>query len=305
MEASEFMGEDSVFVLIAALFAGYMAVRAWTNGAMALLWALASWIAGGFAGWWVFNHGIDLLQRYGDVKLDSFMTTVVSGGMAVITFSLVRLVTKALFLKVFGKDSFLGNWMYGGSGAVLSLLPTTAICLLLALMIRINGTMWELNEIDKISAKAAQLERGNYPETIAAVRWRNAVENLPKSQQILNTVDPITPVARRNLANLMMASYNGLLAQQLRSHKATRDIANHPAVIDLYDDPELQTLIAGGMQYNKYFDILRHRRLRQTLNDYPDLRRELSSLDMADEIRTIITGSRRKKRLPWVERIFS
>ncbi|MEM1297133.1 MAG: hypothetical protein AAGH89_17335 [Verrucomicrobiota bacterium] len=299
------MGEDSLFVLIGTIFAVYMAIRSWTKGAMALLWALASWIAGGFAGWWVFNHGIDLLQRYGDVKLDSFMTTIVSGGMAVITFSLVRLVTKAFFEKVFGKDSFLGNWMYGGSGAVLSMLPTTAILLLLALLIRINGTMWELNEIDKISARAGQWTERSYPKTIAAVRWRNAVENLPKSQQILNAVDPITPVARRNLANLLIASYNGTLAQQLGNHKNTREIANHPAVTELYSDPEIKVLIEGGMQYNKYFDILHHRRLRRTLQDYPDLRRELGSIDMADEIRTVITGSRRKKRLPWIERIFT
>tara|TARA_R110002096_G_scaffold147671_16_gene307718 strand:- start:58610 stop:59527 length:918 start_codon:yes stop_codon:yes gene_type:complete len=305
MDAGEFMAEDSIFVLIGTMFAIYMAIRSWTKGAMSLLWALSSWLAGGLAGWWACNNGLDLLRRYGDVNLNGNMTVVVSIGLAIITFSLVRLVTKACFLKVFGKDSFLGNWMYGGSGAVLSLLPTAAVLLLLALLVRVNGTMWELNEVDKISARAGQWSRENYPKTIAAVRWRNAVENLPKSQQILNTVDPITPVARRNLAHLLIASYHPSLAQQLRSHKDTREIAKHPAVMELYEDPEINTLIAGGMQYNKYFDILRHRRVRRTLKDYPDLRRELSQIDMADEIRAIITGTRSKKRLPWIERIFT
>ncbi len=305
MEAKEFMAEDSLFVLLSAILALFMAVRAWSKGAMAPLWALLSWGVGGAAGYWMFNNGIALMQRYADLNVAGKTTLITQSFLAILTFSLISLLSKALLKHIFSKDSLFGNWMYGAGGAVLSLLPTAAILLGIALLIRLNGTIWEMNEVDKVAARANQWTERSYPPTVAPVRWRNSVENLPKGRFVLDLVDPISAVPQRNLAHLILASYQATLADGLREHYPTREIANHPAVIELLEDPGLNQTVAGAMEFEKYFGLLYHEKIRRTLRDYPDLREELAKIDMADEVRVIATGSRAEKRLPWLERVFS
>ncbi len=304
MEAAEFMAEDSLFVFLGTIFAIYMAIRAWTKGAMSFFWALASWGAGIAAGWWVFHHGLGILEHYTDITADGNKRMIASGGLAVVIFSLVRLLTKAVFNKVFSRESFLGSWMYGGGGAVLSLIPTGVILIVIALLIRMTGTMWELNEIDKISARGGQWTDRTYPSTIAIVRWRNSVEGLPQGQRILDMFDPFGTVARRNLAELLLACYSTALFEDLKAHPPTAEVANHPVVADLLQDEEISEIVSGTREHDKYFDLLLHPRLKRDLREYPDLSKELQELDMADEIRVISTGEREKKRLPWLKRLF-
>jgi len=300
-----FLGEDSIFVLVAAIFTLVMAVRAWRKGAMESIWSLASWGSGAGAGWWIYNHAPELLARYAEVNLHPGAAFVASVVMAIVTFAIVRKLAKTLLDRVFGPGTVLGGWMYGGTGSILSTLPSFALIVCIALSIRVSGTMMELNQIDRVTASREQWTAETYPDENLLARWRDAIEGLPKGELVLDFVDPVSTIPRRNLAAILLASFNPYLRTRLQEWPRTRQIANHRRVRELVErDLELNELIAGRSGDWKYFRLLRHPKLTEALQD-DSLRRELSSLDASDEIRAILTGQPPRKRKRWLQRIFT
>ena len=300
-----YLQEDSLFVLLGSIFAVYMAIRAWTKGAMELLWAVASWGAGISAGMLAYSHGPGILDRYAGLQIGGAMEYVVSGALAVVAFAIVRMIAKTILTQVFGPETTLGGWMYGASGGILSFIPTAAILLLIMMLVRMNGTIWEMNQVDKIARDPAVWTEQTYPDRLATVKWRNGVEGLPQGNVFLDFLDPVTPVARRNLVMLLLAGYHSPVLAKLQAHPSIETIANNAEVLELLENnPDIQTTIASEKSAIKYWELLRHREVRYVLSN-DDLRRELSQLDMAAEIKAALIKTSTEKRIPWLKRIFS
>jgi len=301
----KFFGEDSVFVLLAAGFQIYLAVRAWRHGALEMLWTLLAWTGASFAAVFVFRHAPVLAESYGGSELGPAKSLIVGIVAAVVAFAAVRYAIKWAIHKAFGPESHLGGWMYGGTGSIVSVLPGLIFLLLVALLLRATGTMFELEGVDRISASRGVIDAANYPETPVPTRWRNSLEGLPQVAPVLDLFDPVSTPARRNLAALLLASFNPVLRDQLRRSPAAGQVATHPVTVELVENaPDLSELISGTDGGFKYFRLLRHPKVEQALHD-TSLRKSLEQLDVADEIKSILTGQTVPARKKWLERIFS
>lgn len=298
-----FLGEDSIFVIAGTLFTLVMAMRAWRKGAMDSLWSLASWGGGAAAGWWMYNSAPQLLSRYADVQLNQGAAFVASLVMAVLTFALVRKLARSVFDQVFGPGTALGGWMYGGTGSILSTLPSFAMIVIVALGIRVAGTMLELGQIDRLTSSREKWTKENLPEENLLARWRDAIEGLPRGAAVLDLVDPVSTIPRRNLAAVLLASFNPYVRGRMLDWPGMREIASDPGVRQLVErDLELNELIAGQAAEWKYYRLLRHPKVTQALAD-ERLRRALLAVNAPSELRALLTGQTPKRRMRWLERI--
>lgn len=301
----KYFGEDTMLIVLAAIFVIFMAVRAWNRGALEMLWTMLSWSGGGAASALAFRSGPGLLVNYGGMQLDDGQRLVAAVIFAVITFAIVRGLIVSLIHRTFGPESRFGGWMYGGTGSILSVLPSLTFLLLVSLLIRGTGTMFELEAVDRMSSNASVEERAKYAVLPPPTRWRNGLEGLPNAPAILNVFDPLATPARRNLVAFLLASYHEGLRGQLRRSPITETIANHPVTVELVDhSPELSALISGNAGEFKYYRLLRHPKVNQALAD-PELRNLLEQVDVADEIRAMVTGRSTSPRKKWLEKIFS
>ncbi len=298
-------GEDTVFVLVGTLFTLWMAARAWKKGAMDLIWTITSWTGGAAAGFWTYHNGGKLLKDYAGLELGSGMAVLASFVLGVVVFAVVRAVSKQFFTKVFGPETAAGRWMFGGTGSILSTLPSLAVLIFLGLVIRTSGTLTELHQIDRVMKNQDLWSAATYPREPMPARWRNGVENLPHAEAVLDLFDPLSSVTRRNLAMILAGSYNPYLRQKLRQWPATARAASHPSVVYLVESNlEVTEILAGVKGDWKYLRLLKHETLREALRD-KSLRRELSKMDAAGEIRAILTGQEPQPRKKWLQRIFS
>ncbi|RFC47265.1 MAG: hypothetical protein DVB23_001218 [Verrucomicrobia bacterium] len=301
----KYLGEDSLLLLLAAMFVLFMAVRAWHHGALEMLWTLLSWSVGGAVSALAFRHGPNLLITHGGIALDEGQRMVASVIFAVAAFAIARGLIVWAIRRAFGPESKLGGWMYGGTGSIISVLPSLAFLVLLSLLIRGTGTMFELESVDRMSAAGSPEDRAKYAALPGPTRWRNGLEGLPNVAVILDTVDPLATPARRNLAALVLASYHEGLRSQLRRSPITATVAKHPITVELTEhSPDLASLVAGTDGEFKYYRLLRHPKLNLALAD-AELRNSLEQVDVADEIRALVSGRSMPPRKKWLEKIFS
>lgn len=294
---------DVLFSTLGLAFVLLMAMRAWRKGALSSIKRLFSWVAAIGAAVFMFKHGVGFYESGSGASVPGWLTGVVSCVMAVAAFALARLIGRWAFERTFGEEGPLAAVMKGPSGAVLSLIPSTLVLLLLSLMIRMTGSVYELDQINQMT----QMSRVGSVTKLAAkplfTRWRDGVEIWPKSKWALDQLDPLTSVANRNLAALVVASFVPEINAELRKREQTSWIANHPEVVKLVADEDLKGLISGeaGMSAPKF---LLNVKLREALRD-EELSRKLSKIDMADEIESILTGKDYPRNKTWLRKIFS
>jgi hypothetical protein len=300
-----YLGEDSLLVVLAGLFVVFMAVRAWHHGALEMLWTVLSWSGGGAVSALAFRHGPNLLASQGGIPLDEGQRMVASVVFSVVAFAVTRGLIVWTIRRAFGPETKLGGWMYGGTGSIISVLPSLAFLLLVSLLIRGTGTMFELESVDRMSAAGTLEERARHAVIPGPTRWRNGMEGLPHVAAILDTFDPLSSPARRNLAALVLAGYHEGLRLQLRRSPITEAAAKHPLTVELTEhSPDLAALVAGTDGEFKYYRLLRHPKINQALAD-AELRNSLAQVDVADEIRALVSGKLLPPRKKWLEKIFS
>lgn len=300
-----YLGEDTLLVVMAAIFVIFVAFRAWHHGALEMVWTMLSWAGGASSAALAFRHGPDLLATFGDTQFDPGQKMIAGFLFSIGTFAAVRGLIVWLIRRVFGPESQLGGWMYGGTGSILSLLPSLTFLLLISLLIRGTGTMFELESVDRMSAAGSLAVRSKSAALPAPTKWRNGLEALPGLAAVLDTFDPVGTPARRNLAAIVLASYNEDMRVHLRRSPITELAAKHPITLELVEhSPDLAELISGTKGEFKYYRLLRHSKLNQALAD-TELRNSLAQMDVADEIRALVTGRSMPPRKKWLEKIFS
>jgi len=121
----------------------------------------------------------------------------------------------------------------------------------------------------------------------------------------MNVFDPVATPARRNLAALLLASHNETIRFQLRRSPITADLVNRSR----YDRTHREFPRPNGSYFGhrpgaQVFPPLAPPKIDQALADN-DLRKSLEQIDVADEVRAIVTGRSTPPRKKWLEKIFS
>jgi hypothetical protein len=292
---------DVLFSMLALAFILLMGMMAWTRGTVGSLKSLFSWVAAFSLGIFIFKHGVGLYESWSGKVIPNWVAGVASLVLAVIA---ARILGKWSFERVFGEEGPLAWMMRGPMGAALSLIPSIAILILVSLMVRITGSVYELTQLNEMTRGLEPGAIVSLPEKPLSTRWRDGVEIWPKSKWALDQLDPLTSVANRNLAALVMTSFDPNLRRALRERPSTKPIVEHPEVTRLIDDKELIKMISAETGAVSPVKFLLSAKFRIALRD-PGLKKMLEGLDMADEIESVLTGKEVPRDKSWLKKIFS
>ena len=295
---------DVMFSTLALAFIIVMAINAWMRGVLGTMKVLFSWAAAIAGAIFVYKHGVDFYEASSGKTLDIRVVHVFSVVLAAVGFIVARILGKWAFERVFGDEGPLHWMMRGPIGAALSLIPSAAMLLLISLLVRMTGSVYELAQIDQITANTRPGSVSSLPAKPLTTRWRDGVEIWPKSKWALDQIDPLTNVAQRNLALFLVASYEPGLKHALRRRSSTQTVANHPTVVALVEDPNMQKIISGDSGGLSPAGFLWNNKIREALHDR-ELRKLLNKQDMADEIESVLTGQESPRNKSWLKKIFS
>lgn len=298
------MQTDVMFSTLALAYILVMAMAAWTRGVLGAMKALFSWAAAVAAAIFMFKHGVGFYESSAGKQLPLWSTNVVSIVLAGVAFIVARIVGKWAFERVFGDEGPLFWMMKGPIGAALSLIPSCAMLLLISMMVRMTGSVYEVGQIAQITANQRPGSVSRLPDKPITTRWRDGVEVWPMSKWALDQLDPLTNVPQRNLAQLLMAAYEQPVRAEFRRRESTRTIIEHPNVVALLADEELRAIIKGESGSISPAGFLWNQKIREALKDR-ELRKQLSTLDMADEIESVLTGQEKPRNKSWLKKIFS
>lgn len=245
-------------LVIFALCAGFMLLRGMTRlvvGTAVL--SVSAWV--GFRVW----QAAPTLSVEWTGKSQAWMTHGVPVVVFLMSFFLLRKITKAV-ASPFGKSDEGGRSLVGTAfRLLLALVPTSLICLIGATLVHHTGSIAE------VRAYSEKTNGGNQAPQGFSQRMKGAVE-AAVPEGLLKMLDPLTDPSRLNLAKLVARQADDS-PEPVIDPRTGKPI---PRAI-IVDDPELQNLARDG----KFGTLLRHPLLTKALAD-PKLQKLLHDLNL-------------------------
>ncbi len=253
-----FPNTEHGLALLAIIFVGFLAARAWTHGVLKMFWAIIGLALGAAAGFFFFQNSNLLLSRWTPGRELGFRANLFgSVVIALIGYLVFRQLAKTLLKAIFNPEGILSGWSDGFRGSLLSLIPSLATVLIVGLSLRMVGTLLELRSAEKICHPENDYTTNIYPGWPASAEWRNAVERLPYVTDIYQHIDPISRRPERQLTLLLIASKKPLLFSHLEKHNITAPIVAGAQFQSLFEDEEIKKLLAE----RNHVALLRHPKL--------------------------------------------
>jgi hypothetical protein len=241
--------------LISVAFVVFLAMRAWTHGALKMFWAIIGLALGATAGFFFFQNANPMISRFlpgRELSLNANLGCSVI--VASVAYLIFRQLSKTVLQNLFGPDGFLSGWAEGFRGSVLSLVPSLLTVLVVGLALRMGGTLMELRSAEKICQRENDYNKVNYPGWSPLADLRDSFERLPYVTDIYSVIDPISRKPERQLALLLVTTKKDVLFEHLHSHPATAPIVNGPLFQALMTDEAISKLLED----RKHAALLRH-----------------------------------------------
>lgn len=262
------MHAEHLIPLLSLALVALFAAQAWRNGVVGMLWGVAGALGGLAGGALAYSLAIGRLP----VGLGLKLGLAFAAGLVV--YLLVRAAAKSLLMSLFEPEGPLRFLADGFGGALVSLVPSLLTLTILALGIRIGGTLSELRRMELLVTPGREFPVNRYPARPLAATWRDGLDALPAARAFLDGIEPLGRKPESALAGLLIASKKGPLKRHLAENPESRPVFEAPAFQALAENPAIQELNAAGDR----LALLQHPELRQAAND-PDLRPKLEDLE--------------------------
>ncbi|MCB1078280.1 MAG: hypothetical protein KDM64_10690 [Verrucomicrobiae bacterium] len=264
------MYAEHFFILLSAVLVIAFASQAWRNGVVGMLWGITGALAGIVGGILLFNFVISGLTLSFGVKL---AIAFVAG---LVIYLIVRSLAKAVLMALFEPDGPL-SWLADGfGGAVVSLVPSLLTVLILAMGLRIGGTLVDLRRFELLVTPGREFPAKIYPARPLVAEWRDGLESLPYVRDGLDFVEPIGRVQERNLVGLLIVSKKAPLFRHLSEDPESKSIVESPVFQALLANETVKELNSKGDRLG----MLRHPDVRAAAID-SGLRPALAELELS------------------------
>jgi hypothetical protein len=228
--------------LVAVAFLAGLAVA---RGVVSQVIGMFSLAAAVLAATYVFRHHADMFGVLAsNMSTDALL--MISGGVGLVTFFLARAAFN--MLAGFGLLSFLAS-MTGWKAGLISLLPTGALVWLSAMVLRLVGSVYGLeNAAVEQGAKGVKSDLGAWVEQFAQKFDHTSIGKLTEQ------LDPYDVRATANLARLLILWPDNRVWQQIAARGPdSANALNHPEIAALGRDEKVRQAIdrqdfAGLMQ---------------------------------------------------------
>ncbi|MCB1232644.1 MAG: hypothetical protein KDN19_20525 [Verrucomicrobiae bacterium] len=267
------MYAEHVFLIFAVILVIGLGVHAWKNGVVGMLWGIIGCVGGLVGGVLLYQFIIAGLGLSFGVKL----TLAFFGGL--IIYLIVRFTAKALLTGLFEPEGPLHFLSDGFGGFLVSLVPSLFAVVILAIGVRVGGTLVDLRRFELFSTEGRDFLAKNYPKRPLPARWRDGIEDLPNVRDALDIVEPYGRPAERNLVGLLVLSKKPALRRHFAEDPVTKPIFDSVAFQNLLVNEKVQELNTNGERLK----MLRQPDIRTAALD-TTLRPNLVNLELAAEV---------------------
>lgn len=263
------MYAEHFFLLLSVGLVIAFASQAWRNGVLGMIWGVTGALGGIVGGMLLYNFVIAGLAFSLGVKL---AIAFVAG---LIVYLIIRAVVKAALLALFEPDGPLHFFAEGFGGALVSLVPSLLTIAILAMGLRVGGTLVDLRRFELLASPGRDFLAKNYPQRPMPAQWRDSIESLPGVRDALDLIEPVGRTQERALVGLLIASKKEPLFKHLTEDPESKAVIAAPAFQALLGNAGVKALNEKGDRIG----LLRHPDVRSAAID-PTLRPLLSSLEL-------------------------
>lgn len=266
------IGASFVIVLI-------FAVRGWRLGIVRQVFDLLAIVASIVAGYLLGGMAALFLKplEFPDPVLHFFGSVVCGVG----AYLLIKVGAAIVFKKTSQQSIRLVRYIFGSSGAVLGAVLGGVVLIVLAIGIRLAGSMAEGNKaLPKEGASSRGSGREAEPQLplppqwiIATVRLKEVLEN-GGTGALLKQLDPIPGTFYGILGKAGSVLSNPQATDRFLSFPSIKPLAESPKIAALRNDPNLVHAVQAG----DYVALLRNPRVIDVIND-PELASLLKHLE--------------------------
>jgi hypothetical protein len=254
------------FYIGSVLVVVFMAWRGWRLGIVRQTLNIVATAAAYLTG---FVGGKYLIPVLRWLHFPDRILMVIGGAiLAIAVFVAISLLSALLFKRTSQQSVGIIRFGYGASGALLGGVFGVFLVLVLAVAIRLLGSIAE----SELANASARLPASRLSSSLAHIK--QSIES-GATGAVMEKVDPVPDKLYSTLGKvgLIASSAEGL--ERFTENPGIRPLQNHPKIIALRDDPE----IAKAVREQDFMGLLRHPKLVAAAND-PEILRMLSGVNI-------------------------
>ncbi|MEM8956029.1 MAG: CvpA family protein [Verrucomicrobiota bacterium] len=285
---------NTILFIFGAVIVGYFIAATWRYGFLRPTFTLLSLAAGVYIGFWSSQYASVFLEMI-SVSPEPVTVTLFGAAIGIVAFLFLRKLCNALLGATFDIGTGYGRIFAGPVGVLIGLVPLILILVFSISALRAYATLAEIKHTDDCVAEFTRAYAAvpfgeetppppQYPTLSASVNFRNNAESFPQLIKYLDRIDPISPAARRNLANLIVISKNTELFARLGDSHRVSTLLAVPEIEDAFRDPVVLHL----RNKSDYTALLKHPKIIQAAA-LPETESELQQIDFSVILPKLLT----------------
>jgi hypothetical protein len=269
---------QAVFISFAVVLILFEVVRGWRMGLLRQLVRLAALVAAYAAAFFGGRLLVPIARPV--LKMPDFILLALGGAtLAFVVYAVVSSMGAILFKRTGEQDSKIVQLVYGFGGAITGLFFGLFALWLIVVSVRAIGAVADAQlrnpstpahagpdaTSHALEVRRRFLADGNEQSAAFAsslARLKNSLE-LGAFGTAVKQADPVSKKTYDTLAKVAAVFSNPERARRFLSFPGARELAEHPKIVALRDDPEISEMIAQ----RRFLDLLRNQRIIDAAND--------------------------------------
>jgi uncharacterized membrane protein required for colicin V production len=278
------------FISFAVVLVLFEVLRGWRRGIARQTARLGALIAAYFAAYFGGHLIVPLVRPF--LKLPDVVMSILAGAvLALIIYAAVNSLGTILFRRTSQHQSAFVRLLYGFGGAIFGLFFGGFLVWLIVVGIRSLGSVADVQVHEEATETtvppgrtlhAVDVRRGVLSESNeepasllrSLARLKNSVE-MGTFGAAVKRADVVPTNAYETLGKVGKVVSDPDSAQRFLSFPGAHELSEHPKIVALRDDPEIQRLIAQG----RYLDLLQDQKIIDAAND-PALFEQIKKFDL-------------------------
>jgi hypothetical protein len=280
-----------VFISFAVVLVLFEVLRGWRRGIARQLARLGALIAAYFAAFFGGRFIVPLARPF--LKMPDAIMSVLAGALlALLIYAVINSLGTILFRRTSQHESAFVRLLYGFGGAVAGLFFGTFLVWLIVVGIRSIGSVADVQvqeqskapmlgstdrNLHAIDVRRRLLSESNEePATLmtSLARLKNSLE-LGTVGDVVKKSDVVPAKTYEILGKVGKVVSDPDSAQRFLSFPGAHELSEHPKIVALRDDPQIQELIAQG----RFLDLLQDQKIIDAAND-PTLFEQIKRFDL-------------------------
>jgi hypothetical protein len=289
------------FISFAIVLILFEIVRGWRLGLMRQVMRVIAIVAAYAAAWFGGQLLVPIarpLLKIPDVALSILCSAI----LAVLVYVIVAGVGTIVFKKTRQQNSAIIRFFYGLTGAAIGLFLGAFLVWLIVIGVRSIGAVADAQVHEQAAAAkpaasprrnihAVDVRRGVLESNADTTSLMSSLARLKNSLElgtvgdIVKKADAIPSKTYDTLGKLGQVASSPQNAERFLSCPGARELSEHPKIVALRNDPEIEQLFTQG----RYLDLLQDQRIIDALND-PTLIDQLKKFDLQRALDFSING---------------